>query len=104
MGLGALPAANLHDTQLAGRSHRCSWAVQCDHNELWTAGYLVGVALFLPGVGVVVVAIAFPEAEPILGEEFQAAQPLGALPEEYRAAHWRCNPVRNGPGQSPPSA
>src|SRR3954463_12239037 len=38
-------------------------------------------ALFLPGVGVVVVAVALPEAELVVVEELQAADPFGALPE-----------------------
>src|SRR5262245_60202487 len=42
---------------------------------------LIGVALLLPRVGVVVVAVALPEAKPILGQELDTAQPLGALPE-----------------------
>src|SRR5438093_9717217 len=44
-------------------------------------GGLLGVALFLPGVGVVVVAVPLPEAELVVVEELEAAQPLGALPE-----------------------
>src|SRR3972149_9552650 len=39
------------------------------------------VALFLPRVGVVVVAVALPEAAPVLGHQFEAAHPLRALPE-----------------------
>src|SRR4051812_3963140 len=39
------------------------------------------VALFLPGVGVVVVAVELPEAHPVLGHDLQAAQELGRLPE-----------------------
>src|SRR5262249_21781062 len=42
---------------------------------------LLGVALFHPGVGVVVVAVALPEAELVMVEELEAAEPLGALPE-----------------------
>ena len=38
---------------------------------------LLGEALFLPGVGVVVVAVALPEAQPVVVEELQAADPLG---------------------------
>ena len=39
------------------------------------------VAIFLPGVGVVVVAAEFPEAEVVAGGELDAPQPLWALPE-----------------------
>ena len=39
------------------------------------------VALLLPGVGVVVVAVALPEAGPVAVQELEPAQPLGALPE-----------------------
>src|ERR1700730_8841106 len=42
------------------------------------------VALLFPVVGVVVVAVALPEARLIRGEELDAAQPLGALPEVAR--------------------
>src|SRR3954466_2194627 len=42
------------------------------------------VALFLPVVRVVVVAVALPEPRLVGGEELQAAQPLGALPEVTR--------------------
>src|SRR3954447_457344 len=38
-------------------------------------------ALFLPRVGVVVVAVPLPEAELVVVEELQAADPLAALPE-----------------------
>src|SRR4051795_5387172 len=38
-------------------------------------------ALFLPRVGVVVVAVALPEAELVVVEELEAADPLAALPE-----------------------
>ena len=48
---------------------------------LAAAGGLLAVSLFLPGVGVVVVAVALPEAELVVVEELEAAQPLGALPE-----------------------
>ena len=42
------------------------------------------VPLFLPVVGVVVVAVALPEAGLIRGEELDPAEPLGALPEVAR--------------------
>src|SRR6266576_86592 len=42
---------------------------------------LFGEALFLPGVGVVVVAVALPETELVVVEELETADPLGALPE-----------------------
>src|SRR6266576_6405504 len=42
------------------------------------------VPLLLPVVGVVVVAVALPEAGLIRGEKFNPAQPLGALPEIAR--------------------
>ena len=42
---------------------------------------LLAEALFLPGVGVVVVAVALPEAELVVVEELQATDPLAALPE-----------------------
>src|SRR3982074_1185946 len=42
---------------------------------------LLAVALFLPGIGVVVVAVALPEAEDVVVEELEAADPLRALPE-----------------------
>src|SRR3972149_3988854 len=45
------------------------------------ASLLVGVALLLPGIGDVVVAVALPEAAHVVVEELEAAQPLGALPE-----------------------
>src|SRR3954468_17127147 len=38
-------------------------------------------ALFLPRVGVVVVAVALPEAQPVRGRELERANPLRALPE-----------------------
>src|SRR5262245_18555832 len=37
------------------------------------------VALFLPGIGVVVVATNFPEARAILLHKLQTTEPLGAL-------------------------
>src|SRR4051795_9919357 len=40
-------------------------------------------ALFLPRVGVVVVAVALPETELIVVEELEAADPLAALPEVF---------------------
>src|SRR5690606_17389063 len=46
-----------------------------------TAGTLLAEALFLPRVGIVVVAVALPEAEPVVRRELEAADPLGALPE-----------------------
>jgi hypothetical protein len=39
----------------------------------------VAEALFLPGVGVVVVAVALPEAKLVVVEELEAADPLAAL-------------------------
>src|SRR5262245_26174530 len=45
------------------------------------AAALLAVALFLPGIGVVVVAVALPEAELVVVEELEAADPFGALPE-----------------------
>ena len=42
---------------------------------------LLAEALFPPGVGVVVVAVALPEAQAVVVQELQAADPLGALPE-----------------------
>src|ERR1035437_6753541 len=41
----------------------------------------VAEALFLPGVGLVVVAVALPEAPDVVVQELQLADPLGALPE-----------------------
>src|SRR5690242_17099474 len=40
-----------------------------------------GEALFLPRIGVVVVAEALPEAGPVEGHELDRAKPLRALPE-----------------------
>src|SRR5690348_4567000 len=45
------------------------------------------VALLFPGVGVVVVAVALPEAEPVDGGELDGAEPLGALPEVLPRDH-----------------
>src|SRR5260370_13219356 len=45
------------------------------------ARLLVGVALVLPGVGMHVVAVDFPEAGRVDVEELEATQPLCALPE-----------------------
>src|ERR687894_168809 len=42
---------------------------------------VVPVALLAPGVAVVVVADALPEARVVLGSQLQPAHPLGALPE-----------------------
>src|SRR4029077_5492615 len=42
---------------------------------------LVAEALFLPGLGAVFVAVALPEAQLVVIEELQAADPLAALPE-----------------------
>src|SRR5215210_298803 len=42
---------------------------------------LVGEALLFPGVCVIVVAVPLPEAELVVIEELQAADPLRALPE-----------------------
>src|SRR5690242_9981902 len=42
---------------------------------------LLAEAFFLPRIGVVVVAVALPEAELIVIEELETADPLGALPE-----------------------
>ena len=42
---------------------------------------LLRVALFLPRVGVVVVAVALPEAKLVVVEELEPADPLRALPE-----------------------
>src|SRR5690349_1525231 len=42
------------------------------------------VALFLPVVGFVVVAVALPETGLVDGEQLEPAQPLGALPEVAR--------------------
>jgi len=39
-----------------------------------------GVALFLPGVAVGVIAVAFPEAETFFIEEHEAAHPFDAFP------------------------
>src|SRR5437867_4154252 len=39
------------------------------------------IALFLPRIGVVVVAVALPETGLVDGRELDSAQPLGALPE-----------------------
>jgi hypothetical protein len=39
------------------------------------------VPLFLPVIGVVVVAVALPEARLVVVEQLEPAQPLGALPE-----------------------
>src|SRR2546423_1398027 len=46
----------------------------------WSGGS-EAVAFFLAGVGVVVVAVAPPEAEPVGRRELDLAQPLRALPE-----------------------
>jgi len=43
---------------------------------------LLAETLLLPGVGVVVVAVALPEAEDVVIEELEPADPLGTLPEE----------------------
>ena len=42
---------------------------------------LFAEALFLPRIGVVVVAVALPEAELVVVEELEPADPLAALPE-----------------------
>ena len=42
------------------------------------------VPLFLPVVGVVVIAVAFPEARLVDARELELAEPLGALPEVLR--------------------
>src|SRR5687767_9317029 len=42
---------------------------------------IVGVPLFLPRVGVVIVAVTLPETKAVFVEELNAAQPLGALPK-----------------------
>src|SRR5690242_6391755 len=39
------------------------------------------IALFFPGIAVVVVAQRLPEARLVLGQQPQAAHPFGALPE-----------------------
>jgi hypothetical protein len=39
-----------------------------------------GVALLFPGVAVSVIAVAFPEAEALLIEQHEAANPLDAFP------------------------
>ncbi len=44
-------------------------------------GLVPGVAFFGPGVAVHVVAVLFPEAGGVVGEEFDAADPFGGLPE-----------------------
>src|SRR5262249_18437706 len=41
----------------------------------------VGVALLVPGIGFVVIAVPFPESGLIGGGELERAHPLGALPE-----------------------
>ena len=41
---------------------------------------LIAKAFLLPGVAVHVVAVALPEAGAVFGEEFEAAEPFGALP------------------------
>src|SRR3954463_7352971 len=46
-----------------------------------TRASAVAEALFLPRVGVVVVAVPLPEAELVVVEELQPADPLAALPE-----------------------
>src|ERR1043165_6181416 len=48
------------------------------------AARLEAVALFLPVVGVVVVAVALPEPGPVVRTQLEAAEPLGALPEVAR--------------------
>src|SRR5262252_6187495 len=46
---------------------------------------IVGVTLFSPGIAAIVVAARFPKARPIDAGEFDALQPLCALPEvEFR--------------------
>src|SRR4051812_32001821 len=46
-----------------------------------TQASTVAEALFLPRVGVVVVAVPLPEAELVVVEELEPPDPLGALPE-----------------------
>src|SRR5438309_6914621 len=50
-------------------------------HPLHGVGLLVGVALFLPGVGVKVIAADLPESRSVDFEELERANPLGALPE-----------------------
>src|SRR5947207_15217186 len=52
---------------------------------------LKGVALLLPVVGVVVIAVALPEAGLVVVQELQASEPLRALPEvagRYDQPEW----------------
>src|SRR3954471_15116024 len=46
-----------------------------------TRASAVAEALFLPRVGVVILAVPLPEAELVVVEELEPADPLGALPE-----------------------
>src|SRR6187455_1081930 len=50
-------------------------------HALHGAGFLVRVALFLPGIGVQVVAVDLPESGRVHLDELEAADPLRALPE-----------------------
>src|SRR4051812_29778961 len=47
----------------------------------------VAEALFLPEVGVVVVAVALPEAQSVFGQELEPADPFRALPEVALRKH-----------------
>src|SRR5919205_4568782 len=54
-------------------------------------GQILAIALLPPGIAVVVVAVALPEAGPVAAEELEAAHPLGALPEVqvgHEQAQW----------------
>src|SRR3989442_15986295 len=50
-------------------------------HPLHGVGLLVGVALFLPGAGVKVIAVDLPESRSVDFEELERANPLGPLPE-----------------------
>src|ERR671911_3119240 len=50
-------------------------------------GFLESIALFAPGVGVVVVAVPLPEPWLVLRSDLDAAEPLRALPEVLARDH-----------------
>src|SRR5262245_30633864 len=50
-------------------------------SERCVCGSIATVALLLPGVSVVVVAVGLPKAGPVVVAQLEPAHPLGALPE-----------------------